>query len=216
MVFNKFNGFASRIVAGVLIASALIYPIKNTYAETSKNPQTSTSCSNHSEANPTIYSSLASKSIDSLTVEEKRTLVDRLVSIESQGDSNAVNIVIKERTLNGKVHIDTVYSVGESQINVSSHGALADYNQFHEPDFTPQDMFDPARNRIVRDWYLWTRIPQLLDEFKIQRTVANLSASYNGGVGKLKKRGGDAITNHNKLPKITQKYVEAVTGEEIK
>jgi hypothetical protein len=198
MTLDKIYGFKSKIVAGALIAGAFFYPIQNTYAQT----------------NPGKLSELAKKNVVELTLEEKRTIIERLVSIESQGDPNAVNRVVRQRTIEGKVVEDTIYSVGEGQINISSSGALEDYNQFHDPDFTPQDMLNPEKNRTVRDWYLWTRIPELLNTKGLETTVANIVASYNTGAERLKKRGGDAIEYFKRLPRITRNYLKKILGEE--
>lgn len=163
--------------------------------------------------------SLARKNVKELSEGEKSYLIDRLIQRESRGDPKALNTVIKKRKdSHGRVvHVDTIYSVGENQINVSPTGALTDYNIYHPTkQFLPEDMLAPAKNRVVRNWYLFKRIPKLLKSRGFVANVANGLAAYNTGVGNLDKMAkGDAITNFDRLPRITQSYIKEITGEDF-
>jgi len=117
------------------------------------------------------------------------------------------------QALGNRLVQDTIRSVGENQINISNSGALEDYNNYHRRKFSEEEMRNPRKNRIVRDWYLFHRIPQLLNSYGLEKTVANTLASYNTGIGNLIKAGGNATRNFNRLPKITQKYIKSITRE---
>ena len=155
---------------------------------------------------------LAGKNINDLTSEEKDYLIQRLKKIESNNDPNAVSFVLRKIVIDGEVVSDTVYSKGENQINTSESGALEDYNENHARQFSEKDMFNARKNRIVRDWYLFERIPEMLEEHGLEKTVANVLASYNTGIGNLIRRGeGDAVNHLDRLPAITQDYIRNIT-----
>ncbi len=155
---------------------------------------------------------IAGKNIGDLTSEEKSHLVQRLKKTESNNNPNAVSFVIRKSVVDGMVVPDTIYSKGENQINTSESGALEDYNQNHARQFSEEDMFNPRKNGIVSRWYLFERIPKMLEQRGLEKTVANVLASYNTGIGNLRRMSyGDAIKNFDRLPKITQKYIRDIT-----
>jgi len=47
------------------------------------------------------------------------------------------------------------------------------------------DGFDPGINRLVGNYYMNTRIPQMLDHYKVPDTVNMRLAAYNWGIGNL-------------------------------
>jgi len=159
------------------------------------------------------FTPLARKNIENLTNEERAELTERLRMRESSGRADAVGVTIRTRRVNGETSADTIYSVGENQINISRGGALADYNQMHRIKFSEEDMIGPVKNRIVRNWYLFQRIPQLLNFYGLETTVANTLTGYNTGIGNLIKAGGDAIRDFDRLPKITRDYIQNITRE---
>ncbi|MBI3623337.1 transglycosylase SLT domain-containing protein [Candidatus Pacearchaeota archaeon] len=191
----------AKTIRNTLLGLSLAYALSNpapTYSQTKAQEE---------------FSYLARKNIVDLTLEEKRTLVGRLSFVESTNNPNAVNIVLKKNK-RGEV-VEKIYSVGQNQINISESGALADYNSSHEQDFTPQDMFNPQNNEIVRDWYLFERLPRILESKGIETTVANCVGAYNCGARRLKQTGRDAIKYFQKLPEITQHYLKMILGEDL-
>ena len=170
-----------------------------------------------SSVNSEIYfSDLARKNVTALSQSEREELTSKLRMRESSGRANATSFVVRKRRVNGEIFADTIHSVGENQINISERGALEDYNAFHKRRFSAEDMLNPSKNRVVRDWYLFRRIPQILTFYGLETSVANILASYNAGHVKLIKAGGNALDEDNfkKLPRITQKYIRELTEED--
>ena len=60
------------------------------------------------------------------------------------------------------------------------------------------DLFNPLINMTIANWYMNTRIPQLLKHFNHEDTVENRLISYNCGVGCVGK----------KLPRETINYIK--------
>jgi soluble lytic murein transglycosylase len=80
-------------------------------------------------------------------------------------------------------------------------GALKEFNKMNKKNYSMDNMFNPNMNKEVGTWYVYNRIPQMLEHFKLPITPENMLASYNGGIGNVRK---------NKLPEETQKYVPAI------
>ena len=169
--------------------------------------------SSYAQGNSYDLVDLACKNITELTPEERGTLVEKLRFVESSNNPNAVNIVLKKNK-KGEV-VDTIRSVGIDQINVSKGGSLEDYNNHHKKDCTRDDMFSPEKSGIVRNWYLFKRIPQILGSIGVKPTTANSMASYNTGVGTVEKIGGDVMAYFFRLSKITQGYLVKFFGKEL-
>jgi hypothetical protein len=71
------------------------------------------------------------------------------------------------------------------------------------------DAFDPGINRMVANYYINTRIPQMLKFYGIDDTIATRIAAYNWGIGRLLAAWGDhgeAWPNH--APAETQNYIK--------
>ena len=84
---------------------------------------------------------------------------------------------------------------------------LKEYNNYHLVKYTSEDLYDAEINYEIANWYLNTRIPQMLKHFKKPVNVENILISYNAGISyvvqnkeiptetinylkKYKKRGG--------------------------
>jgi len=76
-------------------------------------------------------------------------------------------------------------------------------------DWSWEEAFDPEKNRAVADFYLNRRIPQMLRYFKIPDTLETRLASYNWGIGNVKraysKYGKDFLSV---APRETKNYVK--------
>jgi soluble lytic murein transglycosylase-like protein len=80
--------------------------------------------------------------------------------------------------------------------------ALEDFNLLNKERYTMKDMFDPQLNARVSNWYLYDRIPAMLMTYKMPVTIDNVLASYNFGIGNVRK--GKA------LPKETRDYIRNI------
>ncbi len=111
---------------------------------------------------------------------------DRLEQIESSGRADAVS---------------NKGAVGIRQI---TQPALTDYNNAHKDrQYTMEDMKDVSKNREVSDWYLDTRIPQMLKSKGVPVTEDNVLRAYNGGAERLSR----SLKSGKRLPKETRDYV---------
>lgn len=84
--------------------------------------------------------------------------------------------------------------------------ALQEYNQRRKESLTPEELYDPETNTKVADWYV-QRIGQALSFWGIPQTEETLLASYNWGMGNVRrwyKEGADP----KKLPKETRDYIK--------
>jgi hypothetical protein len=202
-------------LTGLLIALGSIFPNQLGSSDCCIKPVDYSAPAEISYISPVhSFSNLARKNISDLTSEERTKLTSRLRMRESAGRADALGITIRARRFSAQTIADTIYSVGENQINISESGALEDYNIFHRRKFSTRDMLNPQKNRIVRDWYLFRRIPRLLNFYGLETTVANALASYNTGIGNLIRAGGDAINNFEQLPEITQRYIQNITRQD--
>ena len=81
---------------------------------------------------------------------------------------------------------------------------LADYNAYNSLKITKNDLFIPARAKIVAEWYLYKRIPQLLKHFGLEVSAENVLWAYNAGIGQVVKgrkpaETVDYIRKYNKM-----------------
>jgi soluble lytic murein transglycosylase-like protein len=57
-----------------------------------------------------------------------------------------------------------------------------DYNQMTGAKVQPDDLWEPETNRRIANWYLHTRIPQLLRHYGKPVTVETVLTAYNAGI----------------------------------
>lgn len=103
-----------------------------------------------------------------------------------------------ESSFNPEAINHTTNAYGMYQI---TQPVLDDYNKSRKADFKLDDMLNPANGQTVSSWYLNTEIPRLLKHYGLEDSVEHRLASYNCGIGCLKKRG---LEN---LPKETKNYI---------
>jgi len=72
---------------------------------------------------------------------------------------------------------------------------LRDFNQCNKSELRIHDMYSPANAWHVADWYLHTRIPQLLKHYKKELTLENVLIAYNAGISRV---GSEKIPNETK------------------
>ena len=106
-------------------------------------------------------------------------------------------VVSKESSFNPSA-LGAAHEIGLSQLLPS--GALADFEQFHEP---LSDYWDIENNLTVAAWYIGKRIPQMLRHFKHPVTRSNIIIAYNWGIGRV---------GRFPLPAITSAYIEYVNA----
>lgn len=65
---------------------------------------------------------------------------------------------------------------------------LDDWNGMHPREqYSLDDLWDPKINKRIAVWYLFDRIPQLLDHYGVLITTENILISYHDGIGNLRK-----------------------------
>src|SRR3990167_1777244 len=79
--------------------------------------------------------------------------------------------------------------------------ALADYNTYQKSAYSMDDMYDSNINKQVGTWYLGSRIPQMLQTYKLPDTLENRLWAYNAGIGNVRK---------GIKPKETQVYIDKI------
>lgn len=96
---------------------------------------------------------------------------------------------------------EAVSSKGAVGVRQVTEPALKDYNAAHpEAPLTMEDIKRSAeKNRLVSDWYLDERIPQLLKSAGFEVNEENILRAYNQGIGSMKK---------GRYPKETRDYVK--------
>ena len=65
---------------------------------------------------------------------------------------------------------------------------------------TVDDLFDPNINKLIAEWYLTIRIPQMLEHYKKPVTNRNILISYNAGIA--------YVVNDKPLPLETVNYLK--------
>lgn len=76
---------------------------------------------------------------------------------------------------------------------------LNDFRNMEKVAWEMPDMLNPTNNKEVAEWYLNTRIPQMLNHYHKSITVRNVIISYNAGIS--------YVVRHKKLPKTTINYL---------
>lgn len=82
---------------------------------------------------------------------------------------------------------------------------LKEYNIYNNTDYSLNDLFNPNINKEIAKWYLTKRIPQLLRHYGIPINTLTVIASYNWGIGEI-KRWYKSGANFDKLPRETRRY----------
>jgi len=117
---------------------------------------------------------------------------DAIEQIESSGNPRAYN--------------RNSWAIGLRQITPI---VLKEWNQLHPNEqYNSEDLFNPEINRKIGNWYLEERIPYYLKYYGLEDNIENRLASYNWGIGNVKKIGGVREKNMDKLPKETRNYIK--------
>ena len=75
---------------------------------------------------------------------------------------------------------------------------LKDFNQRNNDSYTMAEMYNPVKNEAVARWYIYKRIPQMLNYYDIPITVDSVLWAYNAGIGRVIK---------GELPSETVEYI---------
>lgn len=119
-------------------------------------------------------------------------LLDAIIQVESSGNPYAFNPKSKAR--------------GLTQITpLAWQDLTVHYPKKYKELNYERDIFKPTVARHAGRDYLSVLV-KYLNNYGIPITMDNLLASYNWGVGNLKKKG------LKKAPKETQNYIEAIKG----
>lgn len=106
------------------------------------------------------------------------------VSVVKAEEINLSIIATIESNNNPNAYNKTSKAVGMYQITPI---CLKDYNQLNKNQFQLSEMFEPNKAKIVANWYLNKRIPQLLRHYRIIDTIDNRLWAYNAGIGRVVK-----------------------------
>lgn len=107
-------------------------------------------------------------------------------------------IMMIESSGNPMAHNKTDDSIGLFQITPV---CLKEWNQYHPgKQYSREDLWNPAINKEIADWYINIRIPQMLKHYHKEDTVPNRITAYNAGI--------NYIVHDKPLPKITQLYLK--------
>lgn len=113
---------------------------------------------------------------------------EKVVKIESSGNPKAYN---KKSGAIGLMQVTPI--------------CLTEWNQFHpKQQFTKEQLYDPKVNRMIGEWYLCVRIPQMLRFYQKPVTVENCLIAYNAGIA--------YVVNGTKLPAETVQYIKKYKG----
>jgi soluble lytic murein transglycosylase-like protein len=115
------------------------------------------------------------------------SLLDAVIQVESNWNANAVNP-----------------KSGATGLGQITQVALEDFNKFNKTKYTLEEMKDVQKNMQVTNWYLYDRIPLMLNHYKLPVTIPNILASYNFGIGNVK--------NNKPLPTETVNYIHNIMG----
>lgn len=112
-----------------------------------------------------------------------------IASVESSGNPGAYNKASRATGL---------YQITEI--------CLMEYNNYHPYMCfdSLDDMYNPAKAHLVANWYMNTRIPQMLRD---RDSLENRLICYNWGYGKFRKWYKKGA-NKNDLPEETRDYVK--------
>jgi len=134
--------------------------------------------------------------------------------IESSGDPHAYN---KRSGATGlyqitKICLEDFNIFGVDRIScensMSFPTTLSEMNYYNNNCWLEMDeLYNPANNYRVANWYMNIRIPQLLKHFGHEDNIENRLIAYNMGIGKLNKW----IKNGGKycdLPRETRNYLK--------
>ena len=91
--------------------------------------------------------------------------MDVIKQIESSGNPRAYN-----RTSGARGHYQITPIV------------LEEFNYYKNTAYKSNDLFNPATNFLIADWYMNTRIPQMFKYFNVTDTVRNRIIAYNAGI----------------------------------
>jgi len=114
--------------------------------------------------------------------------MDKIAMIESSGNPLAHN---KRDDSRGLFQITKI--------------CLKEWNMYH-PDnqYTMKDLWYPTVNRLIADWYLNKRIPQMIKHYGVDDTVENRIIAFNAGISYL--------VNGKEIPQITKNYIKKYRG----
>lgn len=145
---------------------------------------------------------------------EKETLEDGTIILRPRNNINKnLNLPAGALTL-GHIDMNKIYQIESSndpkaynqQSNARGLGqitpiVLKEWNDFHKDEvYKPNDLFNPATNRKISNWYMNKRIPQMLKYYKLPDTKKNRIISYNAGISYVKGK--------KQLPQETINYLE--------
>ena len=157
---NMGKGLRTAAVAGMMGAASLV----GLHTKVSEPPEQSVKTSK-----PISTEVQLNKVTDAPSGSETFIDINKIIHIESTGDSNAVSP-------KGATGLMQVMSKTWDEM-VQKMGKDWDYSEAK----------DPVKNKAVGTYYMNVEIPRLLKYYKIEDTVENRLAAYNWGIGNLRQ-----------------------------
>lgn len=127
----------------------------------------------------------------------KTTVILVLSLVLMAGSGWADKIIIKAIEPVDLSLISNIESGGHPEAHNSHSGAvglcqitpivLKEYNSYYGLWYKEADLYNGDFNKIVANWYMNKRIPQMLRAYKLEDTLKNRLWAYNAGIGKVKR-----------------------------
>ena len=130
--------------------------------------------------------------------------IPAIIALESNGDPHAFN------KTSGAIGLMQITPVCLDDWNTTK-GKFSFEEQFGKPGtyfyetryLNIADLYNPNINLIIGQWYINTRIPQMLKAYGMPDSVNNRLIAYNWGAKNLKHY----LKGERKLPKETKQYL---------
>jgi soluble lytic murein transglycosylase len=116
--------------------------------------------------------------------------IDRIINIESSGNSKAYN------SRSGAIGLMQITAI-----------CLEEYNNYNKVKYSRNDLFNPDINIKIGTWYLNERIPAMLKYYKMEVSTANILISYNAGIS--------YVISGKALPDETVNYIKKYNKMEV-
>ena len=124
---------------------------------------------------------------------------DKLVQAVIKAESNGYSKVVSKMGAKGKMQI--------------MPGTLREYNQINKTNYTEEDLMNPTINEKIGRWYLFKRLPEIIDSKNIPKSLYTLLVSYNRGAENVKKWLANQKGEFHTQPKETQNYVKKIYAD---
>lgn len=178
----------TKLLGGILVAGAVLYPSDSKGTERSLRPYTETQSYTPSDS---VYlreelGEEVPQNIDSAK------LMNAIWNVESAGNPRAIS----PRGARGKYQLRAP--------------AVIEWNREHpDEQHGILDLYDPKINEKIAWWYVNKIMNVYLPAYGLKKSIENIAAMYNFGTEALGMMG-DAVENFAKLPLEARNYVHRI------